>query len=140
MSTMSPMSPMKSTVPMIRLIFLFLAAPLTSAIACENGVALISENAGAPKAYVEMDRPPTATPFSIKIHFCGDDVIEDLSVSAVMPMHQHGMNYTPRVTKVRDASFRVDNMVFHMPGMWEILVEANQGATTFLYTHSVNQK
>jgi len=43
-----------------------------------------------------------------------------LRVDATMPAHRHGMNYTPAVTVVRGGRFRVEGMLFHMPGAWEL--------------------
>lgn len=44
----------------------------------------------------------------------------DLSVSATMPAHFHGMTTEPRVTKEGDGTWRVDGMLLHMPGVWQI--------------------
>lgn len=48
----------------------------------------------------------------------GDDV--ELRVDAAMPEHAHGMNTRPTVERGRDGLFRVDGMLFHMSGYWEI--------------------
>ncbi len=51
-----------------------------------------------------------------------------VSVDAIMPQHGHGMNTTPTVTAGGDGSFTVDGMLFHMQGLWQILVEVDGGA------------
>lgn len=50
-----------------------------------------------------------------------------LSVSAMMPHHGHGMNVAPSVTRGADATYRVENMLFHMPGYWEIYFDLTAG-------------
>ena len=51
-----------------------------------------------------------------------------LAVDAAMPDHGHGMNRKPRVTRNQDGSFRVDGMMFHMPGYWELYLDVLRGA------------
>jgi len=48
----------------------------------------------------------------------GDEI--ELRVDAAMPEHAHGMNTRPTVERGRDGLFRVDGMLFHMSGYWEI--------------------
>jgi hypothetical protein len=45
-----------------------------------------------------------------------------LEANALMPEHGHGMNTAPRVTRVADGTFRVDGMLFHMPGLWHLVL------------------
>ena len=51
-----------------------------------------------------------------------------LAADAAMPDHGHGMNRKPRVTRNTDGSFRVDGMMFHMPGYWELYLDVLRGA------------
>ena len=46
-----------------------------------------------------------------------------LKVDAQMPEHRHGMNYRPEVKKVADGRWRVEGMLFHMPGRWQLAFE-----------------
>ena len=50
-------------------------------------------------------------------------------VDAGMPMHGHGMNYRPTMTRLDDNRVRVEGMLFHMPGSWEITTEIRDGDT-----------
>ena len=45
---------------------------------------------------------------------------ESLKVDATMPEHKHGMNYAPTIKSLGDGRYRVDGLLFHMPGSWEI--------------------
>lgn len=48
----------------------------------------------------------------------GDDVT--LSVDARMPHHRHGMVRQPQLTRLGAGHYRVTEMLFHMPGRWEL--------------------
>lgn len=43
-----------------------------------------------------------------------------LDADAIMPMHQHGMNYVPKIEKLADNQFLIQPYVFHMPGAWQL--------------------
>ena len=85
---------------------------------------------GATQAAVILpDAPlPVSQPFELTVWLCGGEMPEGLSVDAMMPAHQHGTNYTPKVTAKPDGLFDVSGMVFHMPGQWRIDVAARDGA------------
>jgi YtkA-like protein len=50
-----------------------------------------------------------------------------LSVSAWMPDHGHGMLRTPRSTVQSDGSFRIEGMLLHMRGHWQVFFEVLEG-------------
>jgi hypothetical protein len=50
-----------------------------------------------------------------------------LAVDAAMPQHGHGMNRVPRIEKLPDGEFRVDGLLFHMPGKWELYFDVARG-------------
>jgi tripartite motif-containing protein 71 len=43
-----------------------------------------------------------------------------LSVSATMPAHYHGMSTEPRVTRQSDGRWKVEGMLLHMQGAWQV--------------------
>ena len=45
---------------------------------------------------------------------------ENLKVDAQMPEHRHGMNYRPEVERMGDGLWRVEGLMFHMPGRWQL--------------------
>jgi hypothetical protein len=53
-----------------------------------------------------------------------------LSVNAAMPEHDHGMNTRPRVVAQPDGSYRVEGLLFHMPGRWELYFDVSDGGST----------
>jgi len=54
---------------------------------------------------------------------------EDLTVRvrAEMPVHSHGMNTEPVVISRGGGEYRVEGMLFHMVGHWQIYVELTEG-------------
>lgn len=53
-----------------------------------------------------------------------------LSVDGRMPHHRHGMNRVPEITQIRPGEFRVENMLFHMPGRWELYFDLSYEGMT----------
>lgn len=54
----------------------------------------------------------------------------ELAVDAAMPEHAHGMNTQPRVEQSEPGRYRVDGLLFHMPGYWEIYCDIAREGTT----------
>lgn len=66
------------------------------------------------------------THFSLDIAVCplaGNPVANALRVDAIMPAHQHGMNYAPSLRQISPGLYRADGLMFHMPGLWEFRFE-----------------
>lgn len=49
---------------------------------------------------------------------------------AAMPQHRHGMLVRPTVAARGVGRFRIEGMLFHMPGAWELYFDMTRGATT----------
>lgn len=95
--------------------------------------------------YVYWDSIPSVIPFnepfslSVMVHD-GEDrstMYTDrvLLVDATMPAHAHGMETVPEVTQDESGVYRVDGMLFHMAGEWElefeVLFEGTSESATF---------
>lgn len=68
--------------------------------------------------------------FSLKLTAChadGTPFTGDIRPSAVMPAHQHGMNYQPTVSKVAPGEYQLDGYLFHMPGDWQFQFRMESG-------------
>ncbi|WP_372572161.1 hypothetical protein [Ruegeria jejuensis] len=125
---------------MIRWLVWFLASS-GAAIACEaTGQRMSTETQNAPAVHVAVDEIPLAQPFSILLTVCGETAVSEMRVDAVMPAHQHGMNYLPVVTAIGDDVFRIDDMLFHMPGKWELQVDVEYNGQTVSYTSDLALK
>lgn len=72
--------------------------------------------------------PPLRDPFTVTVSVRraadGAPFLGDLQVDAAMPHHGHGMNVSPKVIRVAPGSYRVEGMLFHMPGYWELYFDA----------------
>ena len=53
-----------------------------------------------------------------------------LAVDGRMPHHRHGMNRVPIVTSLGAGVWRVENMLFHMPGRWELYFDVTRSGRT----------
>lgn len=48
-------------------------------------------------------------------------------VDARMPEHRHGMNYRAHVSRRPDGVYVAEGMLFHMPGLWQLMFEVERG-------------
>ena len=60
----------------------------------------------------------------------GEPVTASLAVDARMPEHGHGMNREPLVEAGGEGRFSATNLMFHMPGYWELYLDLTRGAVT----------
>lgn len=91
---------------------------------------------GAPKS----GRIPMARHFALEVQLCdkGDGASAQLTkADASMPAHKHGMNYRPTITPLGNGRFRVDGMMFHMAGQWELAFEVQAGKKITRLAHDV---
>ncbi|MFT7516756.1 MAG: hypothetical protein ACI84O_000541 [Myxococcota bacterium] len=84
--------------------------------------ALASCQSPLPLIHFPDGKAPLNKIFSFEIELL-DGPAESVSVDADMPSHGHGMITEPVVTKIDAAHYKVDGMILHMPGYWEIYVE-----------------
>ena len=73
-------------------------------------------------SFVSHGEVPLAQPFSMHVILCDPGRARLLKVDAIMPAHQHGMNYLPKITDAGQGIYKVDGMLFHMPGIWEVRI------------------
>ncbi|WP_162896822.1 hypothetical protein [Ruegeria sp. AD91A] len=99
-----------------------------------------SDAQNAPEVYLAVDEIPLAQPFSILVSVCDGTAVRQLHVDAIMPAHRHGMNYTPNVTALGGGAFRVDDMLFHMPGLWELQVDVDINGQSIFYSSEITLK
>jgi len=78
---------------------------------------------------LEPGKVAVGKPFAIEIGYCAKGPgMPRLSIDAEMPDHRHGMNYRPRLTVTGPGRARVEGMVFHMPGRWDLLFDLEDAA------------
>lgn len=76
-------------------------------------------------------------PFSLLFNVCtrSNSPAELVAVDAAMPEHKHSMNYRPTILAGRDGRYRVDGLIFHMPGRWELSIDVRAGEESERLTH-----
>ena len=87
-----------------------------------------------PKAH----RIPMARHFALEVQLCdagGTSGAQLRKADASMPAHRHGINYRPTITPLGKGRFRVDGMMFHMAGQWELAFEVQAGKELTRLTH-----
>lgn len=66
-------------------------------------------------------------PFSMIVQLCPADA-SLLRVDASMPEHRHGMNYKTSLHALGDGRWRVDGLLWHMAGRWELRWDVRSSA------------
>lgn len=85
-------------------------------------------------------RIPMAKHFTLEVQLCDKasvSVARLQKVDATMPEHRHGMNYRPKITPLGDGRFRVEGMMFHMAGHWQLVFEVQAGKEATRLTDDV---
>ncbi len=79
------------------------------------------------------------SPFALIMNVCAKNgqPAELVAVDAQMPEHRHGMNYKTTVVANGEGRYRVDGLVFHMPGRWELNFDVRSGEETERLSHDI---
>jgi hypothetical protein len=83
---------------------------------------------------------PVAKHFALTVQLCEGSAASRAvlkKVDATMPEHRHGMNYQPRISSLGDGRFRVEGLMFHMSGRWQIEFEVLHGKDVLRLLHDV---
>ena len=86
---------------------------------------------GDMQAAWKVDGAPIAVGrhFAIEVQVC-PALAALMRVDATMPEHRHGMNYRPSVKPLGEGRWRVEGMLFHMPGRWELRLDVQAAGRT----------
>ena len=82
---------------------------------------MVADAESSPQVFAILDSPAISQPTGLTLVVC-DGNASDVVVDAWMPAHQHGMNYEPEIEVLGEGRFAVTNMVYHMPGLWQLKV------------------
>lgn len=79
---------------------------------------------GALQAAWRPDAGPITVgrPFALLVTLCPADA-QLLRVDATMPEHRHGMNYRASIKPLGDGRWRVEGLLWHMSGRWELSLD-----------------
>jgi hypothetical protein len=68
-------------------------------------------------------------PFSLQLQLCPASAVLT-RVDATMPEHRHGMNYKLSLHKLGEGRWRVDGLLWHMAGRWELRFDVQHDGST----------
>ena len=88
----------------------------------------------------KASRIPMAKHFALEVQLCdggGTSSARLNKTDATMPEHRHGMNYRPVITPLGSGRFRIEGMMFHMAGHWQLVFEVQAGKELTRLTHDV---
>ena len=83
---------------------------------------------------------PMAQHFALEVQLCdkgGVSAAQLQKVDATMPAHKHGMNYRTTINSLGKGRFRVEGMMLHMTGHWELAFEVKTGKEIIRLTHDI---
>ena len=134
---------------MKRLVLLFglMVLPATAVMACPIPVTDDSHKARSADHMLSLKTTPAkirvGQAFTALLTICDHfdtPFAGDVKVDAEMPMHKHGMNYRPSVTPLGMGRFKVQGMLFHMPGVWQFRFDlrGTQGADRINFTYRLD--
>ncbi len=75
------------------------------------------------------DAVPLAQPFALRVRLCPPEATL-LALDATMPAHRHGMNYRPTLVPLGGGVWRVEGLLWHMPGAWELRLDLRHAGRT----------
>lgn len=93
-----------------------------------------------PDSASKVQRIPMARHFALEVQLCDRGGVSGAQLTkadATMPAHKHGMNYRPTIKPLGHGRFRVDGLMFHMAGQWELAFEVQAGKEVTRLTHDV---
>lgn len=120
---------------------LLLACGAAQASTCGSATDKVVEGASYTVAYRTAPSPVAmGQHFALEVTVCPRGKApppRSLRVDAGMPEHKHGMNYKPTVTTKGGSRYRVEGMLFHMSGRWEIAFDVVTASGTERIADSV---
>jgi hypothetical protein len=95
------------------------------ALACGPGTPVGAD--GTQLAYRVEPAAAVGKMVAVEVAACDGLVLEGFD--ARMPVHGHGLNYRPRITAAGPGRYRVEGILFHMPGPWQFVFDVRSGNT-----------
>jgi hypothetical protein len=115
-----------------RVLLLPLLAALPAA-ACPpvppDGRSIVGEGVTAAWRVADASAIEVARHFALLVRVCPAEA-QLVAVDATMPAHRHGMNYRPSLQPLGDGRWRVEGLLFHMSGTWELRLDLRAAGRT----------
>lgn len=84
----------------------------------------------------EPARLEVGEPFVMLVAMCPANA-QLIRVDASMPEHRHGMNYAPTFKSMGKGLWRVEGLVWHMAGRWELRLDTELAGAPYQLIQSV---
>ena len=128
---------MKAICAATGLVCLLAASARAGCPAVPAGSALMVE--GPVQAVWQADPSPITVgrPFALLLTLCPADAVL-LKVDATMPEHRHGMNYRPSLKPLGQGQWRVEGLLWHMSGRWELTLDLQAQGQDYRLRQSVS--
>lgn len=123
----------------LRAVLLLLLGPAAAAAACPLAQATPRTMTLGSVQAVWQALPQTIAvgqPFALLVTLCPAQA-QLLRVDATMPEHRHGMNYRASVTALSDGRWRVEGLLWHMSGRWELTLDVLDQGVEYRLRQSV---
>ncbi len=87
----------------------------------------------------EPMRIEVGEPFELLFNVCtkNGNAAELVAVDATMPDEKQGMTRKPTIVSGGDGRYRVEGMIFHKPGRWELSIDVRAGEESERLTHEI---
>ncbi|MEP0072262.1 MAG: hypothetical protein ABJE79_06130 [Marinomonas sp.] len=78
-------------------------------------------------------------PFELQVLSCKGEqpFTGDVSASAIMPAHNHGMNYRPSFVLEKPGQYKGSGFLFHMFGVWRLRLSFVSDGQKYHFEHDV---
>ena len=119
------------------LVGLLMLWPLPLLACALDDAAQIELDGGGSLFYRIDGAPRVAQPFALLFQFCRDGTplrLERFKFDARMPAHGHGMNYRPAIENTGAGRYRVDGLILHMPGAWQLKLDNDVAGAPYRLT------
>ena len=120
-------------------IFFALTCFGSTAVACAETDALMSRSETGSGAALSLENRSVSEPFEGRIWLCDVRAFSDVKLEAVMTAHNHGLVYDPEIIRDEDGSFAIKNLLFHMPGLWQVSFEVEHAEGRDRYVWDIYQ-
>jgi hypothetical protein len=104
-------------------------------LSAEDGTVVV-DNAVQVAWRAESGSIAVGQPFVMLIAVCPADA-QLARVDATMPEHRHGMNYRPSLQSLGGGRWRVEGLLWHMAGRWELQFDVRAADQVHGLRHSV---
>ena len=124
----------------LRVAGLLLLGPAAAGAACPLARATPPTMTLGPVQAVWQALPETIAvgqPFALLVTLCPAHA-QLLRVDATMPEHRHGMNYRASVEALGEGRWRVEGLLWHMRGRWDLTLDVREQGVEYRLRQSVD--